>query len=73
MKFGVNMSMMSRLAELKGKSITVKSEDGLEIKRVNADRGYDVITEVEDDCIIVKHSNGVQVIYPISSVQRIFI
>lgn len=67
------MSMISRLVGLKGKSVTVKSQDGLEIKSVNADRGYDVITEVEDDCFVVKHSNGVSVVYPISSVTRIFL
>ena len=67
------MSIMSRLAELKGRPITVKSQDGLEIKSVNADRGYDVITEVEEDCFVVKHSNGVNVVYPISSVTRIFL
>jgi hypothetical protein len=67
------MSLMSRLAELKGKAITVKSQDGIEIKRVNADRGYDVITDVEEDCFVVKHSNGVNIVYSMSSVIRIFI
>lgn len=67
------MSIRSRLTELKGKSISVKQQDGLEIKSVDADRGYDVITEVEEDCFVVKHANGINVVYPISSVSRIFL
>jgi len=70
---GEFMSIRSRLSVLKEKPVSIKFNKVLEIIGVYADRGFDIITEVEEDCFVVKHANGQAVVYAMSLVTKIFL